>query len=183
MLNTGHEKTDGYVIKSQKREYKQGAANESKITWDRYSKSMMTWTSVTHLLRALMMKSNGRSNGNKWTVYFRALIYDTLAVTHKCWDSLPIKTGNNYKRKGQHNPKVHANTDPKTTPSHFSLKIIFLLYDLSITVFLVNTTPVYYTSFPNFLAGLHRRHDQLCDPLSSEMRSSTWWFFASLEWI
>ena len=42
MLNTGHEKTDGYVIKSQKREYKQGAANESKITWDRYSMSMMT---------------------------------------------------------------------------------------------------------------------------------------------
>ena len=156
-----------------------GAADESKITWDRHSMSMTTWTSVTHLLCALMMKSNEWSNGNKWAVYFRAPIDDTPALAHKCWDSLPIKTGNNYKRKGQHNPKVHTNTDPKTTPSHFSLKIIFLISDLSIRVFLANNTPVYNTFFPSFLAGLHWRHDKLCDRPSSETRSSTWWFFAS----
>ena len=144
--------------------------------------SKMTWTSVTHVLRTLMMKSNRQSNGKKWSVYFRAPIDDTLAVAYKCWDLLPIKTGNNYKRKGQHNSKVHTNTDPNTTPSHFSLKIIFLISDLSIRVFLANTTLVYYTSFLSFLACLHQRHDQLRDRPYNETRSSTWWFFTSSVW-
>ena len=56
----------------------------------------------------------------------------------------------------------------------FSLKIIFLFSDLSIEVFLANTTPVYYTSFSSFLAGLDRRHDPLLDHPSGETRSSTW---------
>ena len=45
------------------------------------------------------MKSNGWRNGNKWAVYFRVPIEDTLAVAHECWDSLPIKIGNNYKKR------------------------------------------------------------------------------------
>ena len=40
--NTRRETTDGYVpILSQRREYR-GVANESKITWDRYSMLMTT---------------------------------------------------------------------------------------------------------------------------------------------
>ena len=54
------------------------------------------------------MKRNGRSNGNKWVVYVKAPIDDILVVAHKSWDSLSIKTVNNYKRKEQHNPKVHT---------------------------------------------------------------------------
>ena len=58
--------TDGYVrILSQRREYEQGAADESKITWDHHSMLMTTKTSVTHLLHALITKRNGWSNGNK----------------------------------------------------------------------------------------------------------------------
>ena len=30
-----------------------------------------------------------------------------------------LRQENNYKRKGQYNPKVHTNTHRKTTPSHF----------------------------------------------------------------
>ena len=41
---------------------------------------------------------------------------------------------------------------------------------------------MYYTSFLSFLVGLDRRHDPPQDRPSSEMRSSTWWFFASSVW-
>ena len=42
-----------------------GAADELKITRDRHSVSMTIQISVTHLLHALMKKSNKQSNGNK----------------------------------------------------------------------------------------------------------------------
>ena len=38
---------------------------------------------VSHLLRTLTMKRNGRSNSNKWVVYFKARIDDILVVAHK----------------------------------------------------------------------------------------------------
>ena len=49
-----------------------GAAYEPKITRDLHSVSMMIWASVTHLLRALMIKSNGQSNSNNIAVYFKS---------------------------------------------------------------------------------------------------------------
>ena len=66
--------------------------DESKITRDRHSMSMTIQTSVTHLLHALMIKNNGQSNGNECIVYFKTPIHDTLAVAHKCQNSLSIKT-------------------------------------------------------------------------------------------
>ena len=81
------------------------------------------------------------------------------------------------KKGGQHNPKVHTNTYLKIAPSHFSLYITLFLFDLSIRVFLANTTPVYYTFFSSFLAGFDQRYDPPRDHPSSETRSSTWWFF------
>ena len=42
-----------------------GTGDESKITLDRHSMSMTTKMSATRLLRALMAKHNGWSNGNK----------------------------------------------------------------------------------------------------------------------
>ena len=53
---------------------------------------MTTQMSVAHILHALIMKSNGQSNGNKWVVYFRAPINDTLAIAHKCWDPFRQET-------------------------------------------------------------------------------------------
>ena len=91
------------------------------------------------------MKHNGRNNGNKWTMHFRALNDNVLIVRYKYKHSLSIKAMNNYKRKEEQNPKVHINTHPKITPSHFLFKWTFFLFDLSIGVFLANTTPVYST--------------------------------------
>ena len=101
--------------------------------------------SVTHLLRALIMKCNGWSNGNKWAVHLRAPIDNILVVEYKYRNSLFIKARNNYKKN--QNPKIHTNTDPKVTPSHFLSKQTFSLSNLSIRVFLANTTPVCSISF------------------------------------
>ena len=128
--------------------------------------------SVTNLLHTLIMKRNKRINGNKWAVHFKALIDNVLAFEHKYKHSLSIKARNNYKRKEQQNPKVHMNTHPKITPSQLLSKQTFSLSDLSIRVFLTNTTPMCSISFQSFLAGLHWRHDQPQDHPSTKMRIS-----------
>ena len=104
-------------------------------------------------------------------MHFRAPINNVLAVKHKYKHSFSIKAKNNYKRK--ENLKVHTNTHPKITPSQLLSKQIFSLSDLSIGVFLANTTLVCSISFQSFLAGLHRRHNQPWDRPSIEMRIST----------
>ena len=65
-LNAEHKVTYSYVlISSHKRGYEQGAANESKNKPESSLSIMTIKAIVTHLLRALMIKSNGQSNGNK----------------------------------------------------------------------------------------------------------------------
>ena len=73
---------------------------------------MTTQMSITHLLRASMIKCNGRSNSNKWAVCFKALIDNTVVVEHKYKHSLSIKIGNNYEREEQQNQKVHSAKNP-----------------------------------------------------------------------
>ena len=77
-----------------------GVANELENNLGSSLPLMTIKASVTHLLHALMMKRNGRSNNNKWVVYFRAPIDNVLAITHKYWNSLSIKARNNYKKRG-----------------------------------------------------------------------------------
>ena len=120
---------------------------------------MMIQTSVTHLLRALMTRSNEWSNGNKWAMHIRAPIGNTLVVGYKCRNSLTIRAKNNYKRKKWHNPKVHTKIHPKTNLSQF-LSINLFFSDLIIGVFLENTTPVYPISFQVLLQVSHWRHNQ-----------------------
>ena len=120
---------------------------------------MTIQTSVTHLLRALMTRSNGRNNGNKWVVHIRAPIGNTLAVGHKCGNSLTIKARNSYKRKKWHNPKLHTKIHSKITPSQFLSKN-FSFSDLIIRVFLTNTTLVYPISFQVLLQVSHWRRNQ-----------------------
>ena len=117
-LNTEHEATNSYVlISSHRQEYKQGQQMSQKINMGLSFSLMTIIASVTHLLRALMMKRNRQSNGNKWAVHFRAPIDNVLAVEHKYRHSLFIKVRNNYKRKEKQNPKVYTNTHPKITPN------------------------------------------------------------------
>jgi len=100
--NTEHEMTNSYVlISSHRRGYEQGAADESENKLGTSFPIMTTKLDVTHLLHALMMKRNGRSNGNKWAMQFRAPIDNVLAVEHKYRNSLSIKVRNRYKRKEQ----------------------------------------------------------------------------------
>ena len=106
-------------------------------------------------------------------MHFRSPIDKVLAVEHKYRHSLSIEARNNYKIKEQQNPKVHINTHPKITPSHFLFKQTFSFSNLSIRVFLTNTTPVCSIPFQSFLASLHRRHDQSQHRPSIETRIST----------
>ena len=125
--------------------------------------------SITHLLCALMKKRNGRSNGNKWAVHLRAPISNVLAVEHKYRNSLSIKVRNNYKRKEQHNPKVHTNIHPNITPSQFRSKHFSLTFWLKHWSVLANTTSVYPISFSSFDAGSSISWDEKLNC----------WFFAS----
>ena len=57
---------DGYVlISSQRREYEQGTTDEPKNNLGLSFPLMIIKGSVTHLLRALMIKCNEQSNSNK----------------------------------------------------------------------------------------------------------------------
>ena len=73
------------------------------------------------MLCALMTRSNGRNNGNKWAMHIRAPIGNALAIEHKYEDLLTIKAKNNYKRKKWQNLKVHIKIHPKNTPDSISL--------------------------------------------------------------
>ena len=64
-----------------------------------------------------MPKSN-KSNGNKGAMHIRTPVCNTLAVAHKCKDSLPIKVNITIKRKrnetkGTYNyhPKNHSQVE------------------------------------------------------------------------
>ena len=68
--------------------------DESKNKLESSFSIITTQASITYLLCALMIKSNG----NKWAVHIRRPIGNAL-VEHKYRDSLSIKVRNIYKRK------------------------------------------------------------------------------------
>jgi len=113
---------------------------------------------VTHLLRSLMIKSNGRSNGNEWDVHTKHEFRNVLVVGHKCRNSLPINAASNYKRRKHQKPKVRSITHKKTLRNHslliFSLES-FSLIDLSIGGGLVDATPTHCSSIQFILQVFH----------------------------
>ena len=114
---------------------------------------------VTHLLRSLMIKSNGRSNGNEWAVHTKHEFRNVLVVEHKCKNSLPINAASNYKRRKHQKPKVRSITHKKKTLRNHSLLIFslesFSLIDLSIGGGLVDATPMHYSSTQFILQVFH----------------------------
>ena len=146
---------------------------------------MMIQTSVTHLLRALMTRSNEWSNGNKWAMHIRAPIGNTLVVGYKCRNSLTIRAKNNYKRKKWHNPKVHTKIHPKTNLSQFLSINLFFFWLNHRSIFEKHHTsviPFHFKSYYKFqiediinpTSSIYRDEELNCWFLASSVRRRLW---------
>ena len=132
---------------------------------------------VTHLLRSLMIKSNGRSNGNEWAVHTKHEFRNVLVVEHKCRNSLPLTQQATIKGESTRNLRYAQLHTKKTLRNHslliFSLES-FSLIDLSIGGGLVDATPTHYSSTQFILQVFHlQRQSHSQHHPSATTRNST----------